>query len=81
LSGPIGQFNDARDLVLTIFGVSKRKASAGLRWDFRRNMAFGLQYERVDLRSGSAGRLANLQPEFEPGGQVHAVRLAIDFVF
>jgi hypothetical protein len=44
-------------------------------------MAFGLQYERVDLRSGSAGRLANLQPEFEPGGQVHAVRLAIDFVF
>jgi hypothetical protein len=55
--------------------------AVGVRWDFRRDAAVKLQYEHVDLRSGSPGRLGNVQSDFDPGGRVDVISLTIDFVF
>jgi opacity protein-like surface antigen len=55
--------------------------SAGVRWDFMRNAAFKLQYDQVDLDSGSFGTFGNVQPGFTLGGKVRVLSAAIDFVF
>lgn len=53
----------------------------GARWDFTRNAALKVQYDRVELDDGSPGVLTNLQPGFEPGGQVNLFSVTLDFVF
>jgi hypothetical protein len=55
--------------------------SVGVRWDFMRNAALKLQYDRVDLGSGSRGTFGHVQPGFEPGGRVGLFSAAVDFVF
>ncbi|MGZ5085148.1 MAG: porin [Usitatibacter sp.] len=55
--------------------------SLGLRWDFWRNAAFKVQYDRVALAPGSHGTFGNIQPGFEPGGTVRLFSAAVDFVF
>ncbi len=76
-----GALNQALDSVLTGLDASQTTMAIGLRWDFRRNAALKLQYEHVDLRSGSNGRLGNVQSDFEPGGRLDVISLAIDFLF
>jgi hypothetical protein len=56
-------------------------ASAGLRWDLRRNTAFTLQYDRVTPRGGSHGTLINTTPGFESGHPANVLSLALDFVY
>jgi hypothetical protein len=46
-----------------------------------RNVAAKLQYDRINLDSWSSGRLANVQPNFRPGGTVNVFSIAVDFVF
>lgn len=53
---------------------------AGVRWDFLSNVSATAQYEYLDLAKGSAGTLIHLQPGFQPGGHVHVLSFAIDFV-
>jgi hypothetical protein len=60
---------------------AQRSVSAGLRWDVARNVAAKLQYDRINLDSWSSGRLANVQPNFRPGGTVNVFSIAVDFVF
>lgn len=55
--------------------------SIGVRWDFARNAALKLQYDRVDLGAGSSGTFVRLQPGFELGGKVGIFSAAVDFVF
>jgi hypothetical protein len=55
--------------------------SAGVRWDFYKNAALKLQYDRVDIDPGSRGTFGNVQPGFQPGGQVQLFSAAVDFVF
>ncbi|HUQ27815.1 MAG TPA: porin [Usitatibacter sp.] len=55
--------------------------SAGIRWDFLRNAAIKLQWDRVRRADGSVGTFANLQPGFGPGGTANLVSAAVDFVF
>ena len=55
--------------------------SVGLRWDFLRNAAIKVQWDRVRRADGSIGTFANLQPGFTPGGTVNIVSAAVDFVF
>lgn len=55
--------------------------SAGLRWDFWRNAALKLQYDRVDLAEGSRGTFGNVQPGFRRGGSVDVYSAAVDFLF
>ena len=52
-----------------------------MRWDFFKNTALKLQYDHVDLGTGSAGRLAHPQPTMVRGGSYNLVSVALDFVF
>jgi hypothetical protein len=55
--------------------------SLGARWDFRTDLAFKLQYDRVTPGAGSAGTLINIQRDFVPGASVQVASVALDFVF
>lgn len=55
--------------------------SLGGRWDFKKNMALKLQYDHMELDPNSTGLLINLQPGYQPGGQVNLISAVIDFVF
>ncbi|MBC7685055.1 MAG: porin [Bdellovibrionales bacterium] len=61
--------------------ASQTTMTAGARWDFRPNLAFKLQYERVLPRNGSRGTLINLEPGFRSGRAVHLTSAVLDFVF
>lgn len=61
--------------------AQQKSLTLGARWDFARNMALKLQYERLDLDDGSPGVLVNTQPGFEPGGRVDLFSISLDFVF
>jgi predicted porin len=57
-------------------------ASIGARWDFARNAAIKVQYDRVSLDSGSFGTFGNVQRGlFQPGGRVQIISATFDFVF
>lgn len=55
--------------------------SAGVRWDFRADMAFKFQFDHIDVDEGSNGMFTNLQPGFSPGGSADIVSVSLDFVF
>lgn len=55
--------------------------SIGARWDVVKNTAIKFQYDHIDLDEGSPGPLSNLQSDFQPGGTVDVVSIALDFVF
>jgi hypothetical protein len=59
----------------------QKSVTLGARWDFTRNAALKVQYERLDLDQGSPGVLSNTQPGFEPGGRVDLFSVSLDFVF
>jgi hypothetical protein len=59
----------------------QRTASIGARWDFAKNAALKVQYDRVDLDAGSTGTFGNFQPGFQPGGRVGIFSAVVDFVF
>ncbi|WP_136255991.1 porin [Onishia niordana] len=62
-------------------GPEQRTITLGLRWDFMPNVAFKAQYEFIDRDDGSPGTFGNLQPDFEPGGDVDLFSASINFVF
>jgi hypothetical protein len=55
--------------------------SLGARWDFMRNAALKVQWDRVRLGHGSWGTFGNVQPDFPLGGTVNVYSAAVDFVF
>src|ERR1700733_10623385 len=56
-------------------------ASAGVRWDFMKNLDLKVQYDHTWFGARSPGTLINLQPDFHPGGTVNLFSVAVDFVF
>ncbi len=56
-------------------------ATVGVRWDFWRSASLKVQYDRVDVASGSIGTFGNVQPGFERGSTVGVFSVAVDFVF
>jgi len=55
--------------------------SAGLRWDFHKNMDIKVQYDAVKNSTGSFGAFTNVQPGFKPGESYNVATVALDFVF
>jgi hypothetical protein len=55
--------------------------SAGVRWDWKVNYAFKLQYDRVTPVSGSTGTFINVQPAFKSGVPIGVVSAAVNVVF
>ncbi len=80
LAGPAAGLNAALNGILGALPVQQAIATGG-RWDFMKNVALKLQYDRIDLGAGSAGVLGNVQPGFQPGGTVHLLSATIDFVW
>ncbi len=60
--------------------VVQNTVSIGGRWDFMSNAALKLQYDHIDIGTGSSGVLINLQPGFQTGGKVNVFSATIDFV-
>lgn len=60
----------------------QRTISAGVRWDFRKNMALKAQYDYIKpLSPSNVGFLMSPSPEYKPRDGGHAVSLAVDFIF
>jgi hypothetical protein len=80
LAGAIGGLNAGLNALLRTIPIQKT-LSVGARWDFRESMDLKLQYEHIQLGTGSAGTLSNAQPAFQPGGSLNVFSAAVDFVF
>lgn len=63
------------------FNADQATVSAGVRWDFMKNMSVKVQYDHIDLGNGSAGRLTEIQPAFQRGSSLNLYSVALDFVF
>ncbi|QJR11170.1 hypothetical protein DSM104443_02242 [Usitatibacter rugosus] len=61
--------------------IAQDTASVGVRWDFRRNMALKLQFDRTSIASGSTGLVSNIQPGYRLGGKIDLFSASLDFVF
>lgn len=81
LAAMAGTLNTGLNTLLAGATFAQRSVSAGARWDFMRNAALKVQYDRIDLDAGSSGRLGNVQPGFAFGRQLNVFSVALDFVF
>jgi hypothetical protein len=75
-----GALNAALNQTLNLL-PRQRTISIGTRWDFAKNAALKVQYDRVDLDAGSTGTFGNIQPGFQPGSRVGIFSAVVDFVF
>jgi hypothetical protein len=80
LAEPATGLNAGLNAILGSIAI-QRTTSAGLRWDFIKNVDLKLQYDHTDLGMGSAGTLINIQPGFQPGSTVNLLSITIDFVW
>jgi hypothetical protein len=80
LQGPAAGLNAGLNAVLGTSAV-QNTISLGSRWDVMKNVDLKLQYDHVNLGQGSAGTLINVQPDFQRGGTVNLLSIAIDFVW
>jgi len=85
MPAPLATATDAMNTGLKQFlsqaSHAQKSITLGIRWDFISNAALKLQYQHIELDEESAGRLANVQPNFVPGNRVNTFSAAIDFVF
>lgn len=80
LSGQAAGLNAELNAALAAIAV-QNTTSAGVRWDFLKNMDLKLQIDHTRLGEGSAGLLINLQPGFQRGGTLDVFSVAIDFIW
>lgn len=66
---------------LTMAAPAQTSLTLGLRWDLHDNAALKVEYEHVRFDDRSAGRFANLQAGWQPGGNADLVSIALDFLF
>ena len=60
---------------------SQQTLSAGLRWDFMKNLDLKAQYDYVRLDAASTGLFVNEQPGFRRGSTASVFSAAVDFAF
>lgn len=75
------ELNDVLNQVLNALAARQTTIALGMRWDFMKNAALKVQYDRLHLGPDSAGPLINVQPAFDRGEKVHLLSVAVDFVF
>jgi predicted porin len=61
--------------------TSQTTLSAGLRWDFMKNLDCKVQYDYVRLDAGSTGLFVNEQAGFRAGSTASVFTAGVDFVF
>lgn len=77
LNGVVAGLNGA----LTGLASEQKTVTAGVRWDFMKNVALKAQYDRVTTSSTTSGMLINAKPGFRRGEAVNVFSVAVDFVF
>jgi hypothetical protein len=89
----LNQANFPADQAATIAGLDgalntllrsppvEKSVSAGVRWDFMKDVDFKVEYEHIAHGAGSTGSLVNPQPGLQPGGVVNVFSAAVNFVF
>jgi hypothetical protein len=80
LAGPAMGLNAALNAILGSIPVQST-TSAGVRWDFMKNVDLKLQCDHTRLGAGSPGLLINLQQAFQRGGTVDIFSATIDFLW
>ncbi len=81
LAGPAMGLNAVLNEILRSTAAVQNTTSAGVRWDFIKNVDLKLQYDHTRLGAGSAGILINVQPGFQPGGSLSLFSATIDFLW
>ncbi len=74
------QLNGGLNVLLKATSTQTNLA-AGVRWDFRPDMALKLQLDHVTPRDGTRGSLVNLEPGFVSGRSINVTSAVLDFVF
>jgi hypothetical protein len=89
-TSPVTNPNPYINSIVSGLDRGQKSVSAGLRWDFYKNLALKAQYDHVTNATGSWGALTNSQdqsvatatpPYFQPGKSYNLSTLALDFVF
>jgi hypothetical protein len=75
------RLNATLNALLRALTNDQKTIAVGGRWDLARNTALKIQYDHIDLAPGSQGMLLNTQRGYAPGGKVHVLSIALDFVF
>ncbi len=81
LVGPATTLNAALNALLGSATAAQNTLSVGSRWDLARNIDLKMQYDYIDIGSGSQGTLINVQPGFQRGASVNLFSITIDFVW
>ena len=63
------------------YNMGQKDISAGVRWDFMKNMDLKVQFDHVWLPANSTGSFTNLQPNFQLGSGTNVFSAVLDFVF
>lgn len=63
------------------YNNGQKDLSAGVRWDFMKNVDLKVQFDHVWMPSNSTGSLVNLQPSYRLGSGTNVLSAALDFVF
>lgn len=71
---------DVDDNKVTMSVRAQHTASAGLRWDFMKNLALKVQLDKVSLEKGSSGFFTNAKPGLA-GSSAKVLSAAVDFVY
>jgi predicted porin len=75
------QLNATLNALLGTLATDQKTIAIGGRWDFAKNAALKVQYDHINMASGSQGTLINAQPGFVRGGNAHVLSVTLDFVF
>jgi hypothetical protein len=63
------------------YNTGQSSVSAGVRWDFMKNVDLKMQYDHVWTPAGSTGLFMNEQPGYQLGSGTNVVTATLDFVF
>jgi hypothetical protein len=80
LAGPASGLNAGLNAILGSIPI-QHTMSAGVRWDFMKDVDLKVQYDYTRMGEGSPGTLSQLQPDFRTGGTLSLFSVAIDFVW
>ncbi|TKC87659.1 hypothetical protein FAZ69_15285 [Trinickia terrae] len=67
--------------VVSNFNLGQKNVSAGVRWDFARNLDMKVQFEHIWTPSNSVGLFINEQQNFQFGSSANVFSATLDFVF
>jgi hypothetical protein len=80
LAGPASGLNAGLNAILGSIPI-QHTISAGVRWDFMKDVDLKVQCDHTRIGKGSPGTLSQLQPDFRTGGTLNLLSVAIDFVW